>query len=474
MTSTQDPGARPLPPSIGFGLENLGLVAVRRPLLGALIILALSLFAALGLTRIGFDDELRNIFRSTSIDHKTFVAFEAAFGNTESDFFILVEGDRLATPEALAKLREFTFDLRLEDGVASAVSLFSLRKVPDANGDAPTVMPEAIPSGPALEELLAEIDSHPLGLGKLISRDRRAALVIVAAERDAQELKTAKVMYGELQKLAATAFEPLGLSVEVTGIPVLRVELVNRLLADQVRIITLGVLLSFLMSAFIFRSLVGALVTTIPSLVAVLWVIGLMGVFGVHINLTTTILPVLILVLAFADSMHLTVHMMREHVAGRSLKESALAAVREVGPACVLTSLTTAIAFLTLTFSDSFAIRQLGIAGSMATMLSFAAVVTVGPLLFLLIARGPIAPPAETGRLFHFLGFFSHHAGELSWRRPLVTAAVGLLVVLLFGFGHSRLRPEFSFREHLGEKIPRSRRWAASITILAAPTPSTS
>ena len=89
MSNDTAPDAKPRHHSIGFGLEKLGLVAVGRPVLGALIVLALSLFAAFGLSRLSFDDEMRNIFRSTSIDHKTFVKFEAAFGNTESDFFIL-------------------------------------------------------------------------------------------------------------------------------------------------------------------------------------------------------------------------------------------------------------------------------------------------------------------------------------------------------------------------------------------------
>ncbi|HOV04190.1 MAG TPA: MMPL family transporter, partial [Kaistiaceae bacterium] len=316
-----------------------------------------------------------------------------------------------------------------------------------------TVMPQEIPSGPDLDGLLAEIDKHPLGLGKLISKDRKAALVIVAVEPTAQDLDTAKEMNADLRELARESFEPLGIASEVTGIPVLRVELVKRLISDQARIIGLGIALVFVISALIFRSLVGALVTQVPAVVAVLWVMGLMGAFGVNINLTTTILPVLILILAFADSMHLTVHMLRAHVAGKSLHESAYLAVKEVGPACVLTSLTTAIAFLTLTFSDSFAIRELGLAGSMATLLSYAAVITVGPLLFVTIGRGPIAPPAETGRAFHWLGAFARHAGTVSWQRPVATAIVGLAVITVFAFGHSRLRPEFSFNEHLGEKL---------------------
>ncbi|MCC2113802.1 MAG: MMPL family transporter, partial [Hyphomicrobiales bacterium] len=440
--------------SIGFGLEQIGVVAVRHRMVGGLIVIVLTAMCALGLSRLGFDDELRNIFHSSSLDHKTFEEFEATFGNTESDLFVLITGDTLATPDAMAALREFTFDLRLEDGVASAASLFSLRNAPDENDDAPTVMPQALPSGTDLEILFERIDKHPLGLGKLISPDRTAALVIVALDPGHQGLKEAATVTDAVKGLAQETFQPLGLSAEVAGIPVLRIELVARLLQDQVRIVSLGMGLAFLISGVMFRSLIGALVTTVPAIMAVVWVLGLMGLIGVKINLTTTILPVLILVLAFADSMHITTDLLRAYVKGEKRKTAAIAAIREIGPACALTSLTTAIAFLTLTLSESHAIRELGITGSLATLLSFAAVITIGPLMFLLLARGPIAPPSERSGFFRWLGIIAHRFGSIGWRRPLLTTIVGTLIVVVVGIGHAQLRPEFSFHEHLGKDIP--------------------
>ena len=438
---------------IGFHLERIGTVAVRHTLFGLICVVVLSLAAAFGLTRLQFDDELRNVFRSNSADHRAFERFEEIFGTTETDLFLLVEGDTLASSEALSALREFTVDLRLEEGVASAVSLFSLRRTPDRNGDAPPVIPAEIPNGKDLEILLEAVDAHPLGLGKLISADRKSALVIIALEKNAQDLAGSRKVAATITDLARDIFAPLGLKSRLTGIPVLRSELVDRLLADQSRVILIGIGLAFLLSGIMFRSISGSLVTTLPAIVAVFWVLGLMGLSGVRINLTTSILPVLILVLAFADSMHLSVAALRLQIAGRSRKQAALAAIGDVGPACVLAALTTATAFLTLALSESQAIREMGITGAIATVLSFASVIVVGPLLFVLSAHRRMKPPTDAGLFFHLLTVFARFCWRIGTRRPLVTVVVGTLLVLAAGWGHSRLRPEFSFKEHLGRNI---------------------
>ncbi len=440
--------------SIGFGLERIGVAAVRRPLIGTIAVAIISLIAAFGLMRLEFDDELRNVFRSNSADHQAFEQFEATFGATETDLFLLVEGDTLATAAALNALRDFTIDLRLEDGIASAVSLFSLRRTPDKDGEAPPVIPTEIPNGKDLRILLDAIDDHPLGLGKLISADRRSALVIIAIEEKAQGLNEARVVAETVISLAQGTFSGLGLNTRLTGLPELRTELVDRLLVDQTRVIVLGIALAFLLSGIMFRSVSGSIVTTLPAIVAVFWVLGLMGLTGVRVNLTTSILPVLILVLAFADSMHLSVQSLREQIAGRSRREAALAAIREVGPACVLAALTTSAAFLTLGLSDSYAIRQLGLTGAISTMLSFASVVVVGPLLFELTAHRSMKVPSDTGIFFHALTVFARFCWQIGTRRPLVTVLIGTLLVLAAAWGHSRLRPEFSFKEHLGNHIP--------------------
>ena len=75
-------------------------------------------------------------------------------------------------------------------------------------------------------------------------------------------------------------------------------------------------------------------------------------------------------------------------------------AVRVVGPACVLAHGTALLSFAALLFSQSGLIRTFGMAGALATGISFVAVILVLPLLGLILIRneGKLARGPRAGR----------------------------------------------------------------------------
>src|ERR1700732_626602 len=86
----QRPGA-----SIAFGLERLGLIAVQRPVLSCIVLVALIIGALFGIDRIKIDDSLSQLFRSNSRDYKQYEAETRRFPATEFDVLVVVEGKTL-------------------------------------------------------------------------------------------------------------------------------------------------------------------------------------------------------------------------------------------------------------------------------------------------------------------------------------------------------------------------------------------
>ena len=77
-------------------------------------------------------------------------------------------------------------------------------------------------------------------------------------------------------------------------------------------------------------------------------------------------------------------HDLRE---GKSKQIAIKNAVLSIGPACVLTSLTTTIALLTMTITDSAVIRTFGITAGMGTIAAFIAVILVIPTMSMLMIK---------------------------------------------------------------------------------------
>ena len=57
--------------SIAFGLERIGLIAVRAPILSCIILLAMVIGAVFGIQRIKIDDSLSQLFRSDTAEYRS-------------------------------------------------------------------------------------------------------------------------------------------------------------------------------------------------------------------------------------------------------------------------------------------------------------------------------------------------------------------------------------------------------------------
>ena len=78
--------------SIAFGLERIGLIAIKAPVLSVIILFALMVAAIFGIERIKIDDSLSQLFRSDSKDYKQYEAVTKRFPATEFDVLVVVEG----------------------------------------------------------------------------------------------------------------------------------------------------------------------------------------------------------------------------------------------------------------------------------------------------------------------------------------------------------------------------------------------
>src|SRR5207248_3358683 len=125
--------------SIAFGLERIGLIAVKAPVLSVVILAALMVGAIFGIERIKIDDSLSQLFRSNSKEYRQYEAETKRFPATEFDVLVVVEGKTLRARENLERMRALVTDLQLVAGTRGLISLFSARQAP-----APGKLPAAL------------------------------------------------------------------------------------------------------------------------------------------------------------------------------------------------------------------------------------------------------------------------------------------------------------------------------------------
>src|SRR5947207_11188329 len=212
----QPPGS-----SIAFGLERIGLIAVKGPILSCVILLGLMVAAIFGIERIKIDDSLTQLFRSDSKDYRQYEAVTKRFPATEFDVLVVVEGKTLLSRPNLEKIRDMVTDLQLVDGVRGLVSLFSARQAPERGKLPAALFPSELPEGAAYDKFIETVKTNEIIRGKLLSEDGTLALIVLSL--DPQVVASSKLTktVGDIRALMKEDLGETGLSVQLSVVPVM-------------------------------------------------------------------------------------------------------------------------------------------------------------------------------------------------------------------------------------------------------------
>jgi len=164
------------------------------------------------------------------------------------------------------------------------------------------------------------------------------------------------------------------------------------------------------------RSVVATVATMFVILLSMLSAMGIAGWLGISINPASANAPTIILTLAVADSVHILITMYRLMYAGKSKNEALVESLRINLQAVFLTSLTTAIGFLTMNYSDSPPFNDLGNIVAIGIIMAFLYSIFFLPaLISVLPVQARQAPVIAAHNFFHQLSSF-----VIQYQRPVI------------------------------------------------------
>jgi predicted RND superfamily exporter protein len=440
--------------SLSFGIERLGLIALRYPRVVAAIMVAITVVAGFGYTKLRVDDSLSELFRTDTPEFRDYETISERFPSSEYDVLIVVSGDKLLERKSIQALRELIINLQFVDGMAGEVSLFSAREAPEPGKVPGPVFPAKLPTGDDYAKLIDQVRNNEIIKGKLLSDDGTLTLILLALDRQVVEEKGLNSVVQQIHDTAEEELKNTDLKMQLSGAPVMQLEIRNAVERDRFKYNVLGFLFGAIIAYAFFRRVSLMIIAALPPVVAIIWSIGLFGWLGFKLNLFLNVMIPLIMVLGFSDSMQLTVAMRNRLLEGDRRIKSARYAVLVVGPACVLATATAAASFIALLFSDSALIRTFGIAGALSTIIAFVVGISLVPLLTrALIPRNARAYAANLKShdvAMNALKRFCGKIAEFGVRYPHIVVALGLLVVVGFGAIYVTLPPRY----RLADQVP--------------------
>src|SRR4051794_25343228 len=453
--------------SIAFGLERIGLIAVQAPILSCVVLVLLMIGAIFGIERIKIDDSLSQLFRSNSKDYKQYEAVTKRFPATEFDVLVVLEGKTLLARDNLEKVRDMVTDLQLVEGVRGLVSLFSARQAPEPGKLPAALFPPDLPEGAAYDKFIETVKTNEIIRGKLLSEDGTLALVVMSLEPSIVASNKLTKVIGEIRKIMADDLSGGGLNAQLSGVPVMQLEIRNAVERDGLTYNILGILAGCIIAIIFFRKISFMVVAAFPPIIAILLALGGLGWAGFNLNMFLNVMTPLIMVISFSDSMQLTFAARDRLIAGQDKLTAFTNAVLVVGPACVLTHGTAGISFIALQFSDSELIRKFGEAGLAATIIALIAVLSLVPVFGVLFVRNEKVfavkfQSADAG--VQALRNFCYWIAVRMVGRPGLFSLIAVIVVAGLGFIYANLQPRY----RLADQVPDKRQAVAASSRLDA------
>lgn len=396
--------------------------------LRGLLALVITFAALWGARDLHVEADVVSALSGNSEGYLAYAAFQDRFQLGAADEALLVRTEDLADPDAFEALENLILDLQFTDGVAEVVSLFS------------------VPADGTTTPLILADDTAPLAPRfDAFAQAGPAAAALVSGARDATLLHVIAVPGAARGDIAAAlpdlvdAAAPL--SVAAVGQAEVERQISANLIRDQMLVTPVAVLICILVGALILRSVRAVLVCAAPAICGVLWFMGLLGWAGQALDPWLATLPMLVMVLAFADTLHLFY---------ASREEGGLdKAIRNVMPAAFMTSLTSALALASFGFAGSDALWGLAVWGPAAVFSGFASVFLLFPLLSRLVIRGEIRPPAGFSLVMD--------RAQSGLLHPRMMAVVAVIVVIGLIPGVNSTDPDFSLSEHIRDDSPLGR-----------------
>lgn len=150
------------------------------------------------------------------------------------------------------------------------------------------------------DKVRAAVMNFPLYLGSLVARDGSATLIVT----EVYDTNEAPDVYGKLLDLIASAPIQNGENLHVAGDGAVSGYLVTYINADAARLVPVSVVVITLLCIISFRTWRGTIIPAVVIFSAMASALGLMASAGVPVYVITTSMPILLVGVAVADSIH--------------------------------------------------------------------------------------------------------------------------------------------------------------------------
>ena len=206
--------------------------------------------------------------------------------------------------------------------------------------------------------------------GTLINEDATALIVFLKLTDNLQYEGSKETLEALIPLIDSYDFE----EVYYLGRATFQRELIELQKREIIFSAAVSFVLVTLVLLLIFRRAAGVMIALVSVALGMLLFLGFMGAFGRELSAMAALYPVLMIIVGTSDVIHIMSKYVDELQKGFTRREALITTVKQIGLATLLTSVTTAIGFLSLLSSRVPPIREFGLNAAVGVIIAYGTV----------------------------------------------------------------------------------------------------
>ncbi|MFL5772607.1 MAG: efflux RND transporter permease subunit [Flavisolibacter sp.] len=355
--------------------RSVARVILRYGFIWLAILLALTAFFGWQASKVKLSYEFSRAIPTDNPKYKIYQEFRKKFGEDGNLLVIGIQTKKFFQKDVFQDYTSLAHELKRSDGVSDVISIPSsvnLKRAEDAEKlQAVPVFQDSIQTQEELDSNRNIFMGLPFYKGLLYNDATGAWLMGVRIRGDILNTPKRTAVVNHIADLAESFGKKHNIDVHLSGLPLIRTLMADRIQKEMRWFLIGSVLLSAVILLIFFRSIGATLLSLAVVIIGVVWSLGIMNLFGFKITLLTALIPPLIVVIGIPNCIYFLNKYHSTYREGNNKEDALVNMISKMGVVTLFCNIAAAIGFAVFALTKSAILQEFGIVAGINIMLLF-------------------------------------------------------------------------------------------------------
>ncbi|MBS1655389.1 MAG: MMPL family transporter, partial [Bacteroidetes bacterium] len=339
------------------------------------LLVAASVLMGYWASKVELSYEFAKAIPTDNPKYKAYLEFKKKFGEDGNLLVIGVQANNFFSEKFFNDYSHLQKQMKKVNAVEDVIAINSaVNLVKDEETEKLKVQPifrDTILSQPEIDSCKTILYNLPFYKGLLYNPETNAWLMGIRINKDVLNSKKRTAVVDEITSIANDFGKRNGIEMHLSGLPLIRTEIANRIQKEMKWFLVMSVVLSAFILLLFFRSVSSMLLSLAVVIIGVIWSMGTMHLLHYKITLLTALIPPLIVVIGIPNCVYF---LNKYHTSYNETGEKKTALVHMVSKMGIVTlfcNVAAAIGFAVFALTKSEVLQEFGVVAGINIMVLF-------------------------------------------------------------------------------------------------------